>query len=386
MLGALFLHFNLATQVLLGGSTGVDGVMDQTFLAAHDVDGTAGSPYVLDVPPGGRFEFTTIAVPSGVTVRFRRNQMNDPVYLLATGNVTIAGTVDVSGADGADASGGAGGPGGYDGGAPGFLATPGDGHGPGGGKVLPGDYTSARRSGSHATVGNYVANGSGAIYGSASCFPLIGGSGGAGGDNRGGGGGGGGAILIGSEATLTLTGNVWSEGGSYTGGYNSSTGSGTGAGGCIRLAAKKVVFNTAGSLDAIGTTGGAAGYIRIDTIFRDQVLRSSTPVYTVGTNMVIRLDQQPIIQTLSANGVPRSDNNPDPIIITTPGQTIIPVVVDVANFQSCVALDVMTVPASGAATKTTYLVENGPQNFDVTIPANTATSIEVYGKAVACPD
>ncbi len=382
MIGILLLHFNLATQVLLGGSSVGNVAMDEQYLIAHDVDATTGRNYTLDIPIGGRMEFSTITIPNGVILKFRRNQMNDPVHLLAKGDVTVAGTIDVSGATGTDASGGAGGPGGYDGGAPGFLATPGDGHGPGGGKATAGDQAYIRRAASHAALPTSAGRtGGGAVYGNASCFPLIGGSGGAGADDRGGGGGGGGAILIGSETTLTVSGAINARGGSYA-----NTSAGAGAGGCIRLVAKKVVL-TSGSLDVrFSTDSYSPGYIRIDSIFRDQVLNlsGSDPAYTVGSNMVVRLDDMPSIRTLSANGEPRADNDDEPIVVVVPAQTAVPIVVEITNFSCGVELEVMAVPASGAATKTSYVRYNGTHDFSVPIPANTATSIEVYGKAQTC--
>src|SRR2546428_5780226 len=92
----------------------------------------------LDLPADGIFRCTTINVASGVTLRFNRNALNTPVYLLATNDVTINGTIDVSGADYNSTTPGASGPGGFDGGLPGegdgISAVPGEGYGPGGGK------------------------------------------------------------------------------------------------------------------------------------------------------------------------------------------------------------------------------------------------------------
>ena len=85
---------------------------------------------------------------AGVTVKFQRNTANTPVYFLATGDVTIAGVVDVSGENGTDGNtgniapvpGGKGGPGGFDGGYGGEPGSegidaklPGNGLGAGGG-------------------------------------------------------------------------------------------------------------------------------------------------------------------------------------------------------------------------------------------------------------
>ncbi|HTD67918.1 MAG TPA: hypothetical protein VK846_15445, partial [Candidatus Limnocylindria bacterium] len=104
------------------GSTGADGALNVT------------SNTTLTLPPNGIFNFTTINVAAGTTLTFARNALNTPVHLLATSNVTINGTIDVSGAVGSATAGGRGGPGGFDGGYPGLDANtpPGAGLGPGG--------------------------------------------------------------------------------------------------------------------------------------------------------------------------------------------------------------------------------------------------------------
>jgi hypothetical protein len=53
---------------------------------------------MIDLPPDGILHCTTIHVAAGSTLRFRRNSANTPVYLLATGDVTIDGAIDVSAA------------------------------------------------------------------------------------------------------------------------------------------------------------------------------------------------------------------------------------------------------------------------------------------------
>src|SRR5205814_7558464 len=89
-------YFVLAVAMPLGnaqaafssGSTGADGAFNPTTSVA------------LQVPPDGKFNYTTINIPFGVTVTFTRNARNTPVYILATGNVTINGNIDVGGQDG----------------------------------------------------------------------------------------------------------------------------------------------------------------------------------------------------------------------------------------------------------------------------------------------
>src|SRR6266550_3832253 len=46
------------------------------------------------------FNFTTITIPAGVTVRLSGSVINAPVYWLAQGNVDIEGTIDLSGTNG----------------------------------------------------------------------------------------------------------------------------------------------------------------------------------------------------------------------------------------------------------------------------------------------
>src|SRR2546425_725447 len=136
-IGALTVLIGIApafAQTFSSGSTGVDGAFSPTT-----------NPTTLMVPPSGVFNFTTINVPSNVSVKFTRNASNTPVTMLATGNVTIAGIIDVRGGDGGSSrtfgtvvgsNGGAGGPGGFDGGsgAPAVVSTTGgSGLGPGGG-------------------------------------------------------------------------------------------------------------------------------------------------------------------------------------------------------------------------------------------------------------
>jgi hypothetical protein len=108
------------------GSTGSDGAFAPT------VNTT------VTLPPSGIFNYTTVTIPVGVTVKFERNATNTPLVILAAGDVTIAGTLDVrgyaapgvgaagDGAQGDDGQPGKGGPGGFaggKGGLPGALGS-----------------------------------------------------------------------------------------------------------------------------------------------------------------------------------------------------------------------------------------------------------------------
>jgi len=144
----------------------------------------------LNLPANGIFNCTTINVASGATLTFNRNALNTPVYLLATNDVTITGTIDVSGGNANGRIPGPGGPGGFDGGWGGYGGTGyggtgvgGDGQGPGGGRNASGYYGAAYGS------GNY--RGLNIVYGNSLIVPLVGGSGGSGGNGNSGPGGGG---------------------------------------------------------------------------------------------------------------------------------------------------------------------------------------------------
>lgn len=123
------------------GSTGADGALAPA----------ANSGVVeIQLPESGILNYTTVNIPVGVTLKFKRNTLNTPVVMLASGNVTIAGGIDVSGGHGAysgtlgdgnladDGVPGKGGPGGFDGGRGGGTVPSnllgGAGLGPGGGK------------------------------------------------------------------------------------------------------------------------------------------------------------------------------------------------------------------------------------------------------------
>src|SRR5216684_6580175 len=193
------------------GSTGVDGAFAPT---------TSQS---IAVPASGTFNFTTVNIPSGVTITFTRNATNTPLTILASGDVVIAGNINIDGQTPANNGvGGLGGPGGSNGGAGGygfdqsFSGVPGDGPGGGGGGIGVASGTAgAGGGGGFGTAGGSGANAGslngapGPKFGAPTVLPLIGGSGGGGGGannngRAGGGGGGGGAILIASSGTITI--------------------------------------------------------------------------------------------------------------------------------------------------------------------------------------
>ena len=219
-------------QTFSSGSTGADGALNP------------GASTTITVRPGGVYNYTTVNIPSGITVTYVRGADNAPVTILASGDVTIAGTVRVDGSNGVTATtvtgspfvGAAGGPGGFNGGNGGVLsgASASFGHGPGGGAV-----SGFFRTGTFGAPDSFV-----------SLVPLFGGSGGGGGEpvagqpfvRAGSGAGGGGAILIASSSRITVSGLISANGGNVTIGQGAfgQTCGGTGSGGAIRLVAGEI--------------------------------------------------------------------------------------------------------------------------------------------------
>src|SRR6266513_1961909 len=74
----------------VSSSTGADGPFNPT------VNTTVA------LPPSGIFNYTSVIIPAGVTVKFLKNTANTPVVILATGDVTIAGTLNLTGSASAD--------------------------------------------------------------------------------------------------------------------------------------------------------------------------------------------------------------------------------------------------------------------------------------------
>jgi hypothetical protein len=237
----------------------------------------------------GIWNFTSINIPAGVTVRFGIESSSSlpPIRWLATDDVVINGTIDVSGQPGANSLPpgvpAKGGPGGYDGGLGGvkfsasaaYAGAPGQGPGGGGPGTAQQTNPVNLRDG---TNGGY--NG---VYGNAFLQPLTGGSGGGGGassvDYDGGrGGGGGGAIMIASSRDITLNGVIRANGGDFE--WSNASYGGRGSGGAILLRADRVTGP--GSLEAYGgNTQFPTGRIRIESYVRT-VTGSQIPVSVVG--------------------------------------------------------------------------------------------------------
>jgi len=378
-------------------------------------DGTYGpinitSNTTLDLPANGVFQCTTVTVSPGVTLRFRRNPLNTPVTLLAQGNVTIDGIIDVSGSGTAgNFAGGVGGPGGFDGGPGGFSTVSqslpgGAGLGPGGG--LSGDggggSVTAAGSGSYGSrTDSWVDSRDGQTYGSLLLIPMIGGSGGGGidGNKDGGGGGGGGAILIASSTVIRINpgGAILSRGGI---GFTPANTGNAGSGGAIRLVAPRV-YGT-GTLNVRGAGycgidcghGSGSGRVRIDSIFRfeptnvvDNIGFNFQPlnVASVGSAMVVFPPNSPRLDILQAAGTAIPEGNNAPVFVELPfgSSTNRTVVVQARNFGTNVPIRVVLTPAAGDPISYDAQINNLTANpaqvtVNVGIPINTVVAVNAW--------
>lgn len=238
----------------------------------------AGPLYTLELPPDGIFNFTTINISAGVTVKFARNEENTPVYFAATGDVIINGVIDTS-ATSTDVAlppvpenpKRTAGPGGFDGavGGTGTFPVGTDGGGPGGG----GGGYSAGGAG-NATPGyqptKYSTDSGKGAAGLTVGFPepLAGGSGGGGGSavyrygwyNGGSGGGGGGSIQISTPGNIEINGAILANGANGGWGHTSvlahGGAGGAGSGGNIELYAHSLTLGFEGIIQALGGYGG----------------------------------------------------------------------------------------------------------------------------------
>jgi len=234
-----------------------------------------GGKITLNLPPDGVFNFTTINIASGVTVRFNENAANTPALLFATGDVTIDGVIQIS-AVGRD-----GGVGGGDGGVHGHGAQDGtDGSGPAFGHGGP--AFSAAGGGGMATEGLMAirhTGGAPAPGGPAIPFPLpvAAGSGGGGGGvwvlfgvdlDGGDGGGAGGGVVICSATSITINGQILANGvnggTAFANAFGHGGPGGGGSGGAVDLQAPVVHVGLGALLRALGGAGGGISTMSIN--------------------------------------------------------------------------------------------------------------------------
>lgn len=428
-LGLVLCGSTAAVSAFDSGSTGADG---------------AFNPLVnteVPLPPSGVLNYTTVTIPGGVTVTFAKNATNTPVVILASGDVTIAGIVKVSGAD-APASGaagngqvgddglpGAGGPGGYDGGRGGLPSVvyaeniSGAGEGPGGAAASQAwSFSSTHRScggsgGGYGTAGvvggaNVNCNNSakaapGSTYGQPNLQPMIGGSGGSGGAAKtayraGGGGGGGGALLIAASGTLNVTGQIHAyggKGGAITGQGSGGAGGG-GSGGAIRLIATTIsgegTIGASGGAETTGTVddgygrGGAGGMGRIrleaETITR---VAGTWPAHSFGTPGPVFVAGLPTLRIVSVAGVASPMTPTGEADIALPVDTPNPVTVILATTDVPLGnqVELIVTPPYGEAIEASSdalvgTVENAEASAQIALPTGPSVMLATVSYSV----
>ncbi len=356
------------------GSTGEDGAFEPT------------ANTVLQIPESGVFNFTTVNIPSGVTVTFSKNSTNTPVTILASGDVAIAGTISVNGTNGSNVYAGVGGPGGYGGGSGGTAyqnGRRGEGPGSGGGGTARSDRNNLSGGGGGGGFGYggsagttydspYPGGSGGPSYSNDRILPTIGGSGGGGGGGTttyagGAGGGGGGSIIIASSGTITVSGSITANGGNGATGENNGYGGGGGggSGGSIRLICNTLAGN--GAITAAAgaggpsswTAGGAGGSGRVRLEYATTTRTASVnPPMSIGYPTAVVPNNLPTLAITSIGGidVPASPmgsfSSPD---VMLPYNTTNPVtvIVTASNIPVGTVVTVKTNPAQGSVSSVT---------------------------------
>ena len=399
---AWLILLSLSTQVTAfdSGSSGADG----TFAPTSDA--------TIILPEDGILNFTTVNIPAGVTVNFRRNAANTPAYILVQGDAVIDGVIDVSGSDGTEFYNSP--PGGFAGGLP-QAGRGGTGKGPGGG--LGGQPTIV--GGNGGSYGSPGAQGTRqppssitAIYGSTVLQPLLGGSGGGAVAFVGAGstistqgargGGGGGAILIAVSGTLTLNGSILATGGDGAESENLRVRSGGGSGGAVRLIASTLAG--AGNIDIRGGNkgdatsqvsaedGGAGGYGRAR-------LEADAFTFTGGVTPVlvnifspsaIFAATLPNVSITSVAGVSVSTNPTGDSDVILPTSISNPVTIGLAATDVPLdsTIDVTLTPSNGSSFTVTGsalsgTVANSTSTAQVTLPQGASTLVATVSFVVS---
>lgn len=404
----------LASPVLAGGfdsgSDGSDGAFNPQTSVQIDLslaDGTPGNGTYDPDLWAVVFNYTTIDIPSGVYVTFSNHPSGAPVVWLASGDVTLAGAVDLSGVMGEPEAplqqenarvAAPSGPGGFLGGFGGVTPStrfPSGGYGPGGPSVDP-DGSGNGSGGSYRTVG-YIGQQStnvdqGLTYGNIFLLPLIGGSGGAGGWGTAvtygaGGGGGGGAILIASSGIIHWESpTVLAWGGAGVEGATGSRGGG-GAGGGIRLIANTVI-GSGGTLWARGgqvpgTAGagqGGNGRVRVEADVMKLTIPSGS--FTSGAPGLVfpPLDAPTLVATMVGTETVPADPVADVEAVDVSIESAVPVTIQIeaTNIPLGTTVDVRVVPKREG---NSFVVTSTP--LDGTLEFSTATAEVTFPRGVS---
>jgi hypothetical protein len=321
-----------SAQSFSSGSDGTDGPYAPTgapgAVIIFDPTQFHGSQVAANI-----FNFTTITIPVGVTVKLSGNTVNSPIYWLAQGDVDVEGVVDLSGGNGYAITSqsffripSVPGSGGYAGGVGGVGSQ----------SALPGSGTGGGVAGTTS-----ISPGIGVYGGNQFVIPLVGGSGGGGGYNNqnngvyeGGGGAGGGALMIASSTRIVINGTINANGGQA--GLATSQCGGGGSGGAIRLVSNTIAGT--GVLNANGTSSGQCptggpGIIREESATSTFFTGSTSGTVAKSTPFRLNLPTagSPSANVISINGIsitPNPNTFPD---ITLNTSSPVPVVIQTQN-------------------------------------------------------
>lgn len=315
---ACFPAFDAFGQISVG-STGVDGALNVT---SGTVTIDLGSNGFYDQLNWAIvFNYTTVNIASGATVKFINHWSNAPVVWLCSGPVMIDGTVDVSGGGGIGQAYASPGPGGFRGGL-GWTIGQKNGAGFGFGGAFVGNMGGGGGYGETGeNAGNSGGGAGGKTYGSPFNFPLIGGSGGAGALWNGGGnvessgGAGGGAILIASDLSISVSGSIRALGGGPGGGSNPEF-AGGGSGGAIRLLGNSVTLGASSNVTAAGHKvasqyggDGGNGRIRIEANGSGSIQLLKNPIGVLSTSETPGTPFPPVLPKVWVDSIDVSGQN-----------------------------------------------------------------------------
>jgi len=293
------------------------------------------------------FKYSSVDIPTGVTVTFKNHPSRAPVVWLVSGDVTINGTVNLNGAPSSSLVPSEPGPGGFRGGmGPGASSDPrGAGMGPGGGDV--------GNAGAYATT-----TGTAVPYGNSKIVPLVGGSGAGAANSLGSttsGTAGGGAILIGCRNRITLNGTITCRSG------NIATYATAGSGGAVRLVADSVlgtgVADVRPGSSGTGSKVGGQGRIRLETSnYAGAIIFQPSTIVVPPDNPVILwpASSEPKCRIVSVDGNvapndPRANlNAPDADVIFPTGGPV-EIVVEINNMPLDATVSLRVVPVRGDA-------------------------------------
>ena len=349
----------------------------------------------LDEDGDGVYHFTTIEIGEGVTVVMSGADHNGSIYWLASGDVTIDGTIDLSGEDGYSMDAPPGmrrpsipGAGGFHGGVSSFD----EGRIPATKGIGPGSGNISSNHGSPASYSTVGFNGgshtpSGKTYGNEFLVPLIGGSGGGGATSDSstckisGAGAGGGALLLAADDTITVNGQIIAEGGNT---QSSCLISGAGSGGAIHLITNQIVGS--GGLSASGGNAlwgnpplsdggfGGDGRIRLDA-FENSFAGETDPVASLGSPVLVLPSEAPEVRITKVDGIdvpanPSGDFElPD---VTFEGTDPVTIEIEARSIPPGTTVEVMVFSENGLD----QVIESTP--LEGTLALSTATAEVVF--------